>query len=454
MTTKRLTDADVKSARANTGERREIWDKVTAGLCLRVTTGRRVWIVRYRAAGKQRRFVIGEYPGLDLADARITAAQVLRDARKIKADPAGKKAEAKARPIKTLADLAEAYMVACQEGKWRPRNKVQSARTLKDARESLDFYILPALGKLELAEVNRRTVKTFIRALAERGIGAQCNKAVSLIRRMYNWAIIEFEGDIVSINVANGQERQVETPRDRVLSDQELKLFWRTMTQPAGLRLYSGPDDAEGKPVYLSRSMAILLQLATLLLQRRAELAGMRTSEVNLDRAQWLIPAVRMKARRSHLVPLPDEAVKLIREALVIAKAMQPPPAEGEVAPTDYPLFPSPRDPRQSIKASSVTQIMKLVTGAIGLDNVSPHDLRRSGSTAMTSERLGVSRFVRSLVLSHHTEQDGGAAVSAKHYDANDYIKEKRAALQSWECLLMEIVGERERTTNVKRLKR
>jgi integrase len=200
--------------------------------------------------------------------------------------------------------------------------------------------------------------------------------------------------------------------------------------------------------------MAILLQLAALLLQRRAELAGIRASEVNLDQAQWLIPAARMKARRSHLVPLPPEAVELIREAMTLAKAMQPPPAEGETAPTDYPVFPSPRDPRQSIKASSVTQIMKLVTKAIGLENVSPHDLRRTGSSALTSERIGTSRFIRSLVLSHSTEQDGGAAVTGRHYDSNDYIKEKRAALQSWEALLLEIVGERERPSNVKRMRR
>ena len=149
VATKRLTDAEVRNVKAKAKQRLELWDAHTPGLCLRVSPNRRVWVVRYRAAGKQRRYVLGEYPGLDLEDARIQAAQVLRDARKRGVDPAGNKereeAAALAQPIKTFEDLAEAYMSACQAGRWRPRRKAQSARTLKDARESLDRYILPEL---------------------------------------------------------------------------------------------------------------------------------------------------------------------------------------------------------------------------------------------------------------------------------------------------------------------
>jgi hypothetical protein len=71
----------------------------------------------------------------------------------------------------------------------------------------------------------------------------------------------------------------------------------------------------------------------------------------------------------------------------------------------------------------------------------------------MTSERLRVSPFVRSLVLSHTTDTGGGAAVSSSHYDRNSYIAEKRSALTAWEGLLLEIVGERERTSNVEQLR-
>jgi len=458
MAIKKLTDADVRNAKPKGTERVELWDSQTPGLCLRVSQSRKTWLVRYRAGGKQRRHVFGEYPDLDLADARVQGAQILRGVRKDGADPARdrqrKKAEAQAQPIKTLRDMAEAYFEACQNGHWRPRGKSQSARTLKDLRESLDRYVLPEMGDLPLADVTRPVVKRFLRDLSAKGIAAQANKAISAIRRIYNWAIVEHEGQVVAVNVATALPREPEAPRTRVLTDDELKLLWAALRDPANIRAEPAPGEEQGARVYLSRQMAILLQLAVLLLQRRTELAGMTASELNLDLDSpvWLIPAARMKARKAHLVPLPPRAAELLREALKLAKAAQKPLAEGEKAPADFPVFPSTRDPLRSILPGSVTHAMKPVTDALGIAEVSPHDIRRTGSTALTSERLGVSPFIRSQVLSHTTDTGGGAAVSGRHYDANTYVTEKRAALQAWEDLVLEIVGERPRPTNVRKL--
>jgi integrase len=111
----------------------------------------------------------------------------------------------------------------------------------------------------------------------------------------------------------------------------------------------------------------------------------------------------------------------------------------------DYPIFPSTRDVSKPITPGAVTHAMRPVILALGIPNAGPHDLRRTGSTALTSERLGISQFIRSRVLSHTTDAGGGAAVSTKHYDVNSYASEKRRALETWEGLLLEIVGERER---------
>ncbi|MDB5463005.1 MAG: hypothetical protein JWP23_1394, partial [Phenylobacterium sp.] len=57
MTTLRLTDKTITAARAKKGERLELWDVQTPGLCLRVSdSGKRVWIYRYRTLdGRQPR---------------------------------------------------------------------------------------------------------------------------------------------------------------------------------------------------------------------------------------------------------------------------------------------------------------------------------------------------------------------------------------------------------------
>jgi len=452
MATLLLTDKAVTGAKAGPKQRLELWDTHTPGLCLRVSGGTKAWVVRYRANGKQRRFVLGDAPvragdpGMALADARIKAASILRAAKREGADPAGERlrsrAEAKAQPIKTFNDLADAYLQACRNGEWKPRGKRQSPRTIKDAEESLDRYVRPELGELPLGDISRVTVRKMLRGLVARGIGAQANKAVGVVGRIYAYAIAEWEGRLVAVNVATGLPREPETPRTRILSDVELKALWGALLDPSGLSLPPEVEGGKPTPVYLSRSMAILLQLAMLLLQRRGELAGMMLSELNLEQALWLIPAERMKGRRPHLVPLPPAAVALIREAVRLAQEAQP--KEG-ARPNDFPIFPSPRDRARAIRPGTVTHALAPIMKALAIEKASVHDIRRTGSTIMTSERLGISPFIRSRVLSHLTETGGGAQVSAKHYDPNPYIAEKRAALAAWEGLLLDIVAEQAR---------
>jgi integrase len=445
MAVKTLTDADVRNAKAKTGDRLELWDALAPGLCLRVSPGRKIWLVRYRFDGKQRRYAFAEYPDVDLADARIEAATILRDFRKTGADPANEKkrekAEARAQTVKTFRGLAAAYMEACRAGHWQPRGRPQSARTLKDAQESLDRYVLPEIGDLKLDEVTRPEVRRFLRKLSDRGIVAQANKALAVIRQVLAWAIVEFEGKMVAVNVAAGQLRKAEQPRTRVLTDNELRLVWTALKDPGELRMPSSADGAEGEKIYLGRSMAISLQLLMILLQRRQEIAGTMRAEINLDQALWLIPAERMKARKPHLVPLPPMAVSLFREAVQLAEGLLPEPEEGKLQPNDYPLFPSPHGRSKPIRPASITQIMRRVVLALRMDRATVHDLRRTGASALTSERLGISPFIRSLIIAHTTDSGGGAAVTMRHYDANSYIGEKRRALDAWGRLLLTIVG-------------
>ena len=61
----------------------------------------------------------------------------------------------------------------------------------------------------------------------------------------------------------------------------------------------------------------------------------------------------------------------------------------------------------------------------------------------------GVFPFIRSKVLGHTSDAGGGSAVSATHYDANLYVSEKRRALEAWEGLLLQIVGEKPTGNNI-----
>jgi integrase len=235
-------------------------------------------------------------------------------------------------------------------------------------------------------------------------------------------------------------------PRARVLSDAELECWWSVLQCfPNQLRLPAKEGEEQGALVTVGRPMRIALQLATLLLQRRGEIAGMAVSEVNLEEAVWLIPGERAKNGKPHLVPLPPRAVELIREALTLAKA-------GKAEAPAY-VFPSRHKPNRPFRPDSLSHAMAELTAAIGIENASPHDLRRTGSSALTSERIGVSPFIRSKVLGHTSDAGGGSAVSAAHYDANTYAGAKRRALTSWEDLLLSVVGERPAETKIAKLR-
>lgn len=432
-----LTDRTVKAAEAKPGERLELHDALTPGLTLRVTDkGGKSWVLRYRAPdGRSQRLKLGEASRMGLKAARLEAGR-LKDLIDKGADPLAERREkrdaAKAITVRTFDDLLDAYWLACEAGTWKPKRKKKRPQTLAYEKRLADRHITPAFRRLPLVEIKRATVEAMLTAMLASGIGLQTNRTHAIIRQAFSFGVAK---EHVAVNPAMSLPAlHVENRRRRIWTDSELPSLWRACQHPTGLK------DAKGGKVYVSRSTAIAVQLCALLLQRRNEVAGMALAELNLPARTWEIAPERMKGGKAHLVPLPPRAVELIEEALALAKddKGQPPV-----------VFPSPRDRETAITPSALTQAVSKMRATTGVADATVHDLRRTGSTALTSERIGVSPFIRSKVLGHGTDAGGGAAVSSAHYDANEYLPDKRRALEAWEGLLLEIVGERERPSNV-----
>ena len=180
-----------------------------------------------------------------------------------------------------------------------------------------------------------------------------------------------------------------------------------------------------------------------ILLQRRAEVAGLREDELDLSLSVWTIPGERTKNGRPHVVPLPPAAVRLLRDALAIETRGKSPF-----------VFPSPRSADKPIGADALTRAMGTAMKAMGFALAGPHDLRRTGASALASERLGIMPFIVSQVLNHTTDAGGGSATTRRHYNVHAYAAEKRRALETWEALLLEIVGEKPRSGNVRAIRK
>ena len=462
LTARFCAAAQPKTGKFGKPEQTAFYDDDPRGLELRVSgDGRKVWSFRYRTLeGHQRRITLGSYVAEDeqndaeaplpdgapkpltLKAARIKARQA-RAVVEAGGDPASDKRAAKAKalaePLKTFNDLADAFITASEKGHWKPRRKQKRARTIEDEKAVLRRYVRPVIGQHRLETVDRRAIRKLLTDLIDRGIGAQTNRTLAVIRQVLAYGV---DQERLEANAATRIDKPAtETPRVRILTDAELKALWGICVDcPAKMHLPPKEGDEGGVRVYAGKPMRLALRLAMLLLSRRTEIAAMQVAEINLAQGTWLIPSDRMKGGLAHLVPLPPKAAELIKEAIELAK--------DEKVPSPF-VFPSGRDRSKAINPDRLSHAMADLSAVLGISGATVHDLRRTGSTAMTSERLGISPFIRSRILAHAGDTGGGAAVSSTHYDANSYIAEKRRALEAWEGLLLEIVGERVRPPNL-----
>jgi integrase len=434
----KLTARFCESVRPVTGKQLAFPDAGLKGLELRVSgDGRKIWSFRYRtSSGRQGRMTLGVFSdAYDLEKARKEAAK-LRVVVDAGGDPAHVQRQAKLRaqadPIRTFDDLAIAYFEATQSGRYRASGRVKRASSLTNERKVYALHVKPLMGATRPEDITRQSVKAVLNRLLDKGVTSQANKAQAIVRQMLTYAVDELErlpfNPIVGLSPV-----APERPRTHIYSEAQLKALWRGLQHPEALAL---PEDVaaerrDGDRVFVGPGMRIMIQLCMLLLQRRNEVAGMAIAELDLDNGVWIVPAERMKTRKPHAVPLTPYAVKLIRQAIAL----------NDGRGTGLYVFESRAKPGQPTHGPSVNNALGNVLLALGIEDGTVHDLRRTGSTLMTSERLGVSPFIRSKVLGH-VDHGGGASVSTTHYDANGYIVEKRRALEAWEGLLLKIVAE------------
>lgn len=411
----RLTNDVLKRATPEAGKRLELRDDDEPGLIFRVTeTGARTWSVRYRnAAGEQRRKALGAYPAITLSRAR-------EEARKVKGavasghdvvglDRAHRAAEANKR-LSTMSGLADAYFADAARGLHRANARSPKREsTIKEERRIWDRLVAPRFGGAAVADMTRADIQTFVskQTKAAPSNGRHCR---TVIRQLLSYAVGK---GMIDVNPAREVAAMMPKARERILTDVELRAFWNACDR------FSAVDR-----LALSPEMGRALRFAAVSLQRGGEVVGMSWKEVDYRAKLWTIPAARMKGKRTHMVPLSNLAIELLDEAR----------AEGTGE--DF-VFRAPRS-GWHLDRHAFSRAMNLLCVALELPSATPHDLRRTGATNLTSERLKVPRFVVSRVLGHSSDT-GGAAVVTGVYDLHDYLPEKRDALDKWGALLGQI---------------
>ena len=281
----------------------------------------------------------------------------------------------------------------------------------------LDKHILPKIGQRRYAALKRAEIIAMIEKIGSGGGQITANRAHAMVRQVLNYAL---KRDLIEANPALAIERLFpENSRERVLTEDEIRRFWAFLEAAranAGAGLAPGREEGERPVNGLSPSAAVALQLCLLTLQRAGEVVGARIEEFSWTDRLWIVPADRMKGKRAHAVPLSDLAMERFREAFDRSG--------GAIA------FPD-RSGEAPLEGKRLTRAMARSCKSIGMEHASPHDLRRTGRTMLTSERVGVGYEVAERVVAHLV----GSAVS-RVYDRNEYLREKRAALAAWADVL------------------
>jgi integrase len=413
---KALTDVFVRNLPCPSAGRVEVADIRAAGLSFRVTCkDARSWCFRFRdpRSGKTSRATIGEYPDVSLSEARQRA-DAMRRLVAGGANPVeAKRREREVAAQKSFQGLAERYL-----NEHARRHK----RSAPADERNLRLHVLPKWRRRRYDDIARADVIELIEGLVTAGKPTLANRVQALISSVFSFAM---DADLVNGNpCARLRRRGVEVIGRRVLTDDEIRLFWSAIID---------------KPV--SRPVGLALRLVLLTGVRPGEAAGAGKAELtNLaekDRGRWIIPAARSKNGRAQLVPLSE----LARQTAISALELSGNEIEH--------VFPSPSVDGAPITAHAlavaVARFGRSLDAATSkswrADPPSPHDLRRTLATRLAE--LGVSKEDRDAVL-NHTPQD----VGKKHYDLYEREREKRRALDMWASALTALLGQN-RSINV-----
>ena len=246
------------------------------------------------------------------------------------------------------------------------------------------------------SEIETTDIHAVLDAITARGAVITANRLHSYLRHFFVWAKGRKMIEASPLDGVAKPTSEKNRARSRALDDAELAVVWKGAST---LGFPFGP----------------FFQLAILLGARRNELAGMKWSEVDFDKAVWTIPKERSKNGQQHELPLAPQAVALL-ESL--------PRFDGPYvfSSGDTPVSGHSRAKQRldkSIVATNGGQALK--------EEFVVHDLRRSFATGL--QRLGVPMEVTEICLNHKGESFAGIRGV---YQRHDYRKEMHVALERW----------------------
>lgn len=364
----------------------------TGGLFVLVQpNGSKLWRYKFRLDGVEGLQALGAFPEVSLADARAAHAESRKLVAKGIHPVQARREERQSRARAELHRIKGGFGAVCAD--W---NKATSAdlrpATVQQRNREIKKDLTPRFKDRQISKITRLELTAALKEVETRA------PEVARNLRNYLWGIFEYAID-------SGVIEDNPVPPVRVLRKRNQENH--PALSPELLGEFLRKLDTLGT---IQEQTRIAMLLVVLTACRKAEVIGGKWSEIDMDAAEWEIPAERMKAGRAHWIPLSRQAVKLIQELRTIAE-------EESIY-----MFPNRRGSDRPMADRSLNALMERL-GFSG--DGTPHGMRATFSTHFNA--TGANIDVIEQCLAHVPANRVRAA-----YNRHAYQAERRALLQAW----------------------
>jgi integrase len=350
-------------------------------------SGSKYWRLKYFAGGKEKLLALGVYPHINLADARDRRAQ----ARKLLAtggDPGEAKKEAKRLGIlksENSFEVVAGEWLGKHEHEWTPGH-------VRAKRKQLEKHVFPKLGKRPIGDITAPDILTMLRVVESSGTLDTAHRLMQVTGQIFMYAIATGRVERNPVPDLRGALKASVVKHRAYLSEKELPEYLRN------LEAYNGEPQTK-----------LALRFLLLTFVRSGELRGAEWSEIDWDKAEWRIPAERMKMNELHIVPLSRQAVGVLRELQKISGQRR------------Y-VFPNHHNPATFMTENT----MLFALYRMGYHSrATGHGFRSTASTILNEHGFAPDVIERQLA---HGERDKVRAA----YNHAQYLPERRKMMQWW----------------------
>ena len=385
---KPLSDVEISKAKPEEKER-FLYDG--EGLYIVVTpSGGKLWRMKYRFEGKEKRLSLGAYPALSLAGARQRRAE----AKELLANGVDPGEHKKAQKLAGQEKSANSFEVIAREWhaafikEWTPGHAVTIT-------SRLERDVFPYMGAMPVDSIKAADVLKVLRRVESRGALDTAHRIKTII------------GQVLRYAVATGRAERDCTGDLKGALPPAHKTHLAALTEPKDVApLLRAIDGYEGSFI-----VKCALQLLPLIFLRSKELRESEWSEIDFEAAQWNIPAPRMKMKQPHIIPLADQAIAILQELK---------PLTGH---SKY-IFPCHRSPLRTMSNNAVNAALRRMGFEKG--EMCGHGFRATARTIL-DEVLQVRPDFIECQLAHAVKDANGRA-----YNRTSFLEDRRRMMQVW----------------------